>query len=771
MSTAEYLPAIPAPPHDPTSLLLNAEVGWQKSALQHLILTSRSGALMLAPAQEVMRSLLESSGSFGGLALPTGLTFSSSSDLFLLDRQRLELKRFDPCECVFVVQSCFGGQGGGPRQLRDPHGIGIHAGLLYVCDTGNQRVALFTLHGFALLGHWLTPGSAGLKSWQPYDVEFDYRGRVYISDRANGVVHLFSRIGRWLGMWAGLPGASHLAHDRKDRVYVVVEAATPEVRQLKENWQSEVMQDFPSKLTTDFTSLPFSVDREGELNLESLCLYACTDPSKMPSGQAENCLFDLNGEPVKPTSGRLAVPIFEKEGHYVSKELDSQLYRCQWHRVILRGEIPAGTRVLVSTFTAEVILEASEMPDNAWQTYQPATQIGVGGWDCLIRSGGGRYLWLRLVLTGNGMLSPRLESLEIEFPRISLRRYLPAIFAEEPVSADFTDRYLSLFDTTLRTIEGRLDKLAEYFDPLSAPADPLKKGGIDFLAWLGTWIGVSMDRHWPEAKRRRFLKESGHLFDLRGTRYGLWRQLVIYLDMQVGEDCYKDFQPRTTCQPRPANCAPQEEPRCDWQPPPLILEHYQLRRWLFLGAGRLGDQAELWGKRIVNRSQLGNGAQVSETQLLTTQDPYRDPFHVYAHKFTVFAPGRYRHSDRHRKGLENLLKSESPGHTQFQLEYVEPRFRVGIQAMIGYDAVIGKYPQGVSLDETPLGQGSILTSKRGTDAGRTLEIEKASRIGTARLLGTLDQGSPSADCPEDGSDDPPACGSAGTGGLHEASRT
>ena len=62
-----------------------------------------------------------------------------------------------PCECRFQTVPCFGGEGQGPRQLRQPHGIGICAGNLFVCDTGNHRVSVFALHGFVLRGHWQPP--------------------------------------------------------------------------------------------------------------------------------------------------------------------------------------------------------------------------------------------------------------------------------------------------------------------------------------------------------------------------------------------------------------------------------------------------------------------------------------------------------------------------------------------------------------------------------------------------------------------------------------
>jgi phage tail-like protein len=453
-----------------------------------------------------------------------------------------------------------------------------------------------------------------------------------------------------------------------------------------------------------------------------------------PPGQvAEPAVFDLRGAPVA-CAARTTID-YATQGTFISAALDSALYRCQWHRVILRGAIPAGARVLVSTYTAEAQLADDDIENLAdvWETNQSATEMALGQWDCLVRSGGGRFLWLKLELRGNGKVTPRIDSVEIEFPRISLRRYLPAVFGKEAVSAEFTDRFLSIFDTTLRSIENKIDRAAGYFDPLAAPAERDAKTGADFLSWLASWIGLTLDRHWPEAKRRKFLKQAGRLYDLRGTRIGLWRELLLFLDLDHDACCRAD-QPNNRCEPLPANCAPVQPPQCRWQPPPLILEHFKLRRWLFLGAGRLGDQALLWGKRIVNRSQLDDTARVERTQLLTAQDPLRDPFHVYAFKFSVFVPASLRRSDTARKALENILRNGRPAATQAQLEYVEPRFRIGFQSMIGFDSVVGRYPSGVTLNDMQLGRATVLTAPPDKQGGPSLEIGARSRVGTTTRL-------------------------------------
>jgi hypothetical protein len=158
-----------------------------------------------------------------------------------------------------------------------------------------------------------------------------------------------------------------------------------------------------------------------------------------------------------------------------------------------------------------------------------------------------------------------------------------------------------------------------------------------------------------------------------------------------------------------------------------------LRRWLFLGSARIGEDAELWGRAIVNRTQLGENAQADVTQLKTSQDPYRDPFHKYAHKFSVFVPACFGASTAARRSLTNLLETERPAHTAYQFEFVGPRFRIGRQATIGFDSAVGRYPEGVSLDQTRLGEGSVLSP--GPNRGKpSFDVGGEARVGSTTIL-------------------------------------
>ena len=746
MTTLAQLPPIPRPPHDPTSWLLNGRIGWRALELPKGLQLTEEQSLELAFAPESQRSLTEASGSFGGLIPPAYAALGPDGSIYLLDTQHAQLKRFDPCECRFVRVPYLGGLGSGPRQLNNPHGIAVCGGNLFICDTDNHRLSVFALRGFILRGFWQPPPAAYRKPnpllanrWQPFDLAFDRLGRVYVSDGANGCIHRFTPAGQWEKCLPGLGKPTWITTDCRDHLYVVVSGPPSTVLTMDGDGFVTELRSSPAELSTLFPHCPFPVDAEGRLHLGGLCAAdspgnsKTLDPRRPPGQAPELGVFDARGDPVDCFVAR--APSYAPEATYLSAALDSELYRCQWHRIIVRGEIPVGARVVVSTYTAEAELADDDIKalGDVWETNQTATELTKGHWDCLVRSGAGRFLWLKLKLRGNGKATPRLDSIEIEFPRISLRRYLPAVFGKEPVSTDFTDRFLSIFDTTLRSIEQKLDREAGYFDPLSAPAERDPKSGSDFLSWLGSWVGVTLDRHWPEAKRRKFLKQAGALYDLRGTREGLWRELLLFLEMDRAECCRTD-QPRDRCLPRPANCAPAQPPNSAWRPPPLILEHFKLRRWLFLGAGRLGDQAVLWGKRIVNRSQLDSTAQTDRTQLLTIQDPLRDPFHLYAYKFSVFVPASFRESETARKGLESILRNGRPAGTQAQLEYVEPRFRIGFQSMIGFDSVVGRYPAGVTLNGTQLGRATVLTAPPGKQSGPSLEVGDQSRIGATTRL-------------------------------------
>lgn len=709
-SHAPWLPLTSAPPHDPRRLPLNKRVGWHLAQTQH-VEEDACGNLVLAAAAGSGRSLFEPSGSLGGLRLPKTLAYAGDFGVVLLDRDSATLKTFDPCACRFEPVPFTGGHGKGARQFDDPRALLFCGDKLIVADTGNKRLVVYSKFGFLVRGFWNPPAPELEQAWQPVALAQSTDRRILVADPANGAVHVFNGAGIWLRAFRGLGGLTSIAVDTRNRLYVVSDELSPvRVLQLPDGRELVPIEhgELSVPALTSHFSVPFAVDAQGNVELGELCARYRGELTAVPRW------FDTSGTSIENYSP--PEPSYQKEGVALSTALDSRLYRCQWHRIALEAVVPRGTRLTISTFSAETELSPTQVAAVApeqWQTrqtlYPQERNLSQAlDWDCLVRSEPGRYLWLKLELRSDGTDTPRLCNLELEFPRISLARYLPAVFTEEPQAADFTDRFLAIFDRGFRQMERHIDTMARLFDPLSAPADAGRK---DFLSWLASWIGVTLDRQLPLALRRRLVKNAAALYHRRGTLEGLRGMLNLYLNLDR-----RACKEQSDCRP----CGSPEAPK--WQQPHLILEHFVLRRWLFLGVGRLGEQAQLWGHKIVNRSQLrgaGEGnAQLGVTQLNSVQDPLRDPFHVYAHKFSVFLPAWVGRVESYRKAVARLVEAEKPAHTQAQVVYVEPRFRIGIQSMIGYDAVIGCYPRGITLDDSKLGKGTVLTGEVPRDMKR-----------------------------------------------------
>src|SRR6185369_10006639 len=140
--------------------LLNGRTGFRAAAVAPqvaAVVDPDCCALALPRLPSSLRELAEPTGSLGGLRPPSNVAIGPGGGIYLLDRARVELKRFDPCACAFTTVPCLGGEGAGPRQLRHPGGIAIACGNLYICDTGNQRLSVYSLKGFALRGHLVPP--------------------------------------------------------------------------------------------------------------------------------------------------------------------------------------------------------------------------------------------------------------------------------------------------------------------------------------------------------------------------------------------------------------------------------------------------------------------------------------------------------------------------------------------------------------------------------------------------------------------------------------
>jgi len=703
-SAARFRNPPPGPPNDPTWMLLEGRNGWPVTAASSGIATSPLDcALVLQNAPGGAASLVDPSGRFGGLVPPPNVALTQDGAVWLLDVKRGRLRRFDACACTFVDVPHTGGSGDGARRFVSPIAIAVRERDLLVLDVGAAsrpgRVLAFARHSFALRAVWAPPRAATPSPWRPTAFAVTPDGRTLVADAANGIVHVFDRGGTWRESWAGFGTIVAMAVDRFGRIYTLAPGADrarisgPDGSQIATASDVAIVRDCFAKLT-DFAS-----DAQGRINLAGRCAEASWyDPSGQPSAEAA-----------------VVQPVFVASGTWFSSALDSGIGRCLWHRVVLDLKLPPGAGLTLSTLTSEVaqpdaLIQA--LPPTAWTA---VNLLAKGPYEALILSQPGRYLRLQATLTGNGQTTPRLETLRIEYPRISLRRYLPRAFGPDPVSSDFADRLLGIFDQGFRSVESEIDRQADLFDARSAPATSPVPGVPDMLTWLASWIGVTFDRAWPVARRRHLLMMAARLYPCRGTLPGMRRALLLFLGLDT-----------LAVKRRAASCAPPCAPKPrEWQPPPLILEHWKIRRWLYLGAGRLGDAAVLWGQSIIDRSQLNDNAQAGVTRLDTSGAATLDPFNADAYAFTVFVPGGLARTAQQKASVRRLIDQERPAWTQAKLRFVLPRMRIGIQASVGFDAVVGCWPEGVLLNDARLGKATVLSAAPSVDRGP--------RVGRSRI--------------------------------------
>lgn len=240
---------------------------------------------------------------------------------------------------------------------------------------------------------------------------------------------------------------------------------------------------------------------------------------------------------------------------------DSREPDCVWHRLLLDACIPTETQVEVWSRAANDLNElatarwlkepslylrgdGSELPfaPNQLRTADERAQArakGDGTWELLYQRARGRYLQLRLQLSGTERNTPRLRALRTYYPRFSyLARYLPAVYREDDQSASFLDRYLANLEGLYTTLEDKIAAVQMLFDVRSAPAD--------VLDWLAGWFGVALDPAWDESKRRLFIRHALFFFQYRGTMHGLELALRLALDPCVDETEFAEPPPSSS---------------------------------------------------------------------------------------------------------------------------------------------------------------------------------------------------------------------------------
>lgn len=685
---------------DATFLLLNNQLGWQPAhdadGAPLLIGVAIGDSLRLAADPDGALALGAHDGSLGGLALPRGMALDDTTGtLYLLEPDGPWIRRYDAASQEFVRLPAVGGAGHAPRRFHRPAQIAIANGLLYVADRGNHRVQVFDLDHLALVAIWSSRPSdmvpprfdrAPLRD--PVDVATQ-SGSAYILDRQRGrvlrhtpprdalvsVVDEPQASGRWTRVLVDRTGHIFLydaAANRLDRF-------DPAGRYLGAVSEAGDVRD-------RFDPPPIRLDHRGRFCLPGDLARACQrgrpkqpPPPENPGAlcppfapDGSGLLFNRDGsratrayaEPPGP-------PIYRRDGTVIIGPLDSDIYRCQWHRIVLDLTLPGGTRIELSSYAAGEQRLPSTMPDSLWDVCYIATgpmqpppdqntsdsPAPDNDHEFLVQSREGQYLWLRMRLHGDGHHTPAVRAVRAHYPRDSYLAYLPAVFAADDESRWFLERFLAVFQTEWDAFETRIDDIALYFDPQAVPDA--------FIPYLAGWLALPLEPTWSAAQNRRLLVAARRFYQRRGTPHSLRAYLRVYLHNFSGV---------------PADAQGEY---------PVIVEGYREREHLTLNRDQPSSLSPLWGPGVVGRLQLGVFAREGDVSLVSTGDPERDVFHQYAHRFRVFVPAAWVRTAQDEALLRRALDAEKPAQAEAELCLIESHVCVGIQSTVGLDTIIG----------------------------------------------------------------------------------
>ena len=118
-----------------------------------------------------------------------------------------------------------------------PVGVAANGvGNLYVADTNNNRLQMFTIYGI-YQGQWGTPGSAAGQFLGPHEITIDGSGILYVADRLNNRIQMFNSLGGYLAQWGSQGNAQNACGGRAG------EALQREIKRERKRRQDQLTEE------------------------------------------------------------------------------------------------------------------------------------------------------------------------------------------------------------------------------------------------------------------------------------------------------------------------------------------------------------------------------------------------------------------------------------------------------------------------------------------------------------------------------------------------
>lgn len=651
---------------------------------------------------------------------PAGIALASDGTVFWSNPDRGVVHRIPACEPR--PEFCLTDASREHPHRGRPVALAVLAArrTLLVADAEDHRIDLYSLDTLQWLGTWGQPGAGNGQLDTPESLAADESGNLYIAEAGNRRVQKFDSHGQvvpsfWQAAYASTPSL--------DRPVAVAVSDTGSGESV---W------------VLDAAGGVHALDLDGN-NRGSLALEV-TEPRGLivgptgiyvgSNGELRLLRFNLDGERIGAASGYrgpiaglaaartgdiwlapgcgLSPVVLSLDGAFVTRGLlwggpfgDGERPRL-WQQLRPVGDGFAEVGVHVRWFVhanedgippPDPDVDAAVNPFGpSWQPLAPdAPDVWIGS--------KATHLWIGALIEGDSLASPAFHNLRVDFDRAGYARHLPAIYQSRTDDLDGLQRFLGLFESFFKDSESQIADLDRLFDPQAAPSE--------WLDWLAGWLAMDVDQNWSDDKKRRAIAEAWDRHRWRGTARGLREALRLYadLDAQVEEPLLQSSW---------------------WALAPEDESGTPVAEASVLGFTTMLAASEPAG------AILGSSAVLDQSQLITGEDYGAPLFEATAHEFSVRLFPRQLPGTGQIEDVREVIEREKPAHAHYHVCVVEPRLRVGYQARLGVDAVIG----GDLAEPSSLGSGESTGGLilGGAPVGR---LGSTSRIGTQTWLGAV----------------------------------
>lgn len=703
-----------------------------------LVLTP-DGALKLAQLPAASAGAGSAQAEVKALSGPAGIGIGADGTLYIADPFHHRVTLQGACGVEGIPLACLGGFGSLPGQLNTPRGVLVGPrGRLYIADSGNHRVQVVDLDSLQIVGVWGQADSYALpvpsdnvgKFNEPWDLAADASGCIYVVDYGNRRIQKFDTEGKVMpGFWENLtvqsgvsliePAFIATALVGGEERLLVIDLGDNQIKVFKTDgsWDENTTQAWASAALNNPAGLSFTGGRLYVGDSVSMSVYVFDQSGSLlgtlpaPLGGLYGLAVDAQGRLLihsGSTVGELLPgQVYATQGTFIMGPLDVGAGDTGWHRLEVRGmPIPEGSHVRLFTLTSDQPLvppvlpaappDQPEMDETAWNIWRSAPRDVL---DIQILNQPGRYLWVAGLLVSDGNGTPLLQQMRVEYDHPSWLRFLPGLYALKsptPESPDFIAWMLAFMQSRMEDEARLIDELPILFDPAAAPATGAPDAWLD---WLAGWLALSLAENWPEEKKRAALEKIFGLYRRRGTVEGLLEFIELYTGAKG-----RIIEPAQTAS-----------------------------LWMLGQNSRLGFTTMLVPAEAQG-AVLGTTAELDASHL-TGAESYGAPlFEDLADEFVVQVYGAQVKSPQSLALLRQIIEQEKPAHTRVCLQVIEAKMRVGGQASLGVDAIVGtSAPEMVMGDAVQLGVNSGLgesssSARRGEGQGNESRLGINSKL-------------------------------------------